>query len=50
MPMNLTKPEQIEQWMNAPVGDALALQGPLPDNALRIVARGLKEDRRLAKT
>jgi putative SOS response-associated peptidase YedK len=46
MPVILTKPDQIELWMTAPIGDALALQLPLPDGALRIVARGQKEDRR----
>src|SRR5450432_1564735 len=39
---------QIEQWMSAPIGDALALQLPLPDDALRIVARGHKADPRTA--
>jgi putative SOS response-associated peptidase YedK len=46
MPVILTKPEQIELWMTAPIGDALALQLPLPDDALHIVARGLKADPR----
>jgi putative SOS response-associated peptidase YedK len=35
MPVILTKPEQIEEWMSAPIADALALQLPLPDDALR---------------
>jgi putative SOS response-associated peptidase YedK len=48
MPVILTKAEQIEQWMSAPIAEALALQLPLREEALRIVARGLKEDRRLA--
>ena len=30
--------------MTAPANDALALQRPLPDDALRIVAHGQKQD------
>ena len=44
MPVVLTEPEEIETWMTAPAADALALQRPLPDGALRIVARGRKMD------
>ncbi len=44
MPVILTKPEEIELWMTAPAADVLALQRPLPDGALRIVARGEKKD------
>ena len=44
MPVVLTKPDEIETWMTAPAADALALQRPLPDGALRIVARGRKMD------
>jgi putative SOS response-associated peptidase YedK len=46
MPVILTNPDQIELWMTAPISDALALQLPLPDGALRIVARGQKADPR----
>ena len=44
MPVILTTPEEIETWMSAPSADALKLQRPLPDGALRIVARGLRQD------
>jgi len=44
MPVILIEPEEIETWMTAPATDALGLQRPLPDGALRIVARGRKMD------
>lgn len=44
MPVILTTPAEIEVWMNAPANEALALQRPLPDGGLRIVARGRKQD------
>ena len=44
MPVVLTTPEEIETWMSAPSADALKLQRPLPDGALGIVARGLRQD------
>jgi putative SOS response-associated peptidase YedK len=45
MPVILTTPAEIEQWMTAPTEDALKMQRPLRDNALKIVARGAKEDK-----
>jgi putative SOS response-associated peptidase YedK len=40
MPVILTAPAEIETWLTAPFREALKLQRPLPDGALRIVARG----------
>ncbi len=44
MPVILTQPDEIEAWMTAPWDEACRLQRPLPDGALRIVARGAKAD------
>ena len=44
MPVILTQTEELEAWMAAPWADARALQRPLPDGALQIVACGEKED------
>lgn len=44
MPVILTRPEEIETWMRAPWSEACALQRPLPDGALEIVARGDRKD------
>jgi putative SOS response-associated peptidase YedK len=45
MPVILTTPDEVETWMTASPDEALRLQRPLLDGALRIVARGVKEDR-----
>jgi putative SOS response-associated peptidase YedK len=44
MPVILHSADAIEAWMTAPVDEALKLQRPLPDGALRIVAKGKKQD------
>ena len=40
MPVILTTQAEVDTWLTAAAKDALALQRPLPDGALRIVARG----------
>ena len=44
MPVILTRPEELETWLEAPVEDALRLQRPLADGLLKVVARGAKQD------
>ena len=43
MPVILT-PADYDTWLTAPIPDALALQRPLPDGLLQIVARGEMQD------
>lgn len=44
MPVILRTAEEVETWLTADTPAALAMQKPLPDDALRIVARGSKSD------
>jgi putative SOS response-associated peptidase YedK len=44
MPVILTTPAELAQWLKGDTVEALKLQRPLPDEALRIVAKGERQD------
>jgi putative SOS response-associated peptidase YedK len=47
-PCRSSTPEEHDAWLRAPWGEAKALQRPLPDGSLQMVATGEKEDPALA--
>jgi putative SOS response-associated peptidase YedK len=44
MPVIFTRPDEVDAWLTLPVAEALQMQKPLSDGALKIVAQGEKED------
>jgi putative SOS response-associated peptidase YedK len=44
MPVLLTEEDEWNIWLSGPEDEAMALQRPLPANALRVVASGEKSD------
>ena len=49
MPVILTTSDEVDRWLQADTAEALALQRPLTDDALRIVAKGEREDGAVAE-
>ncbi len=44
MPVILRTTQEVDAWLTLPTPEAVALQRPLPDGVLQIVARGSKQD------
>jgi putative SOS response-associated peptidase YedK len=44
MPVILISAKEIDLWITGTRAGALTLRRPLPDNPLRVVARGLEKD------
>lgn len=44
MPLILRTGEEMERWLAAPAAEVPALQRPLPDHTLQVVARGERKD------
>lgn len=44
MPVILTAEPDLELWLTAPIAEAIALQRPLPEGLLRVVATGQRSD------
>jgi putative SOS response-associated peptidase YedK len=44
MPVVLRTQDDIDRWMTAPADEAIKMQRPLPDGALKIVATGERKD------
>jgi putative SOS response-associated peptidase YedK len=49
MPVILTTPAEVDIWLEAETAEALAVKRPLADDALRIVAKGEREDGAVAE-
>jgi len=44
MPVILTTEEEFDIWLRAPAAEAMALQRPMADGALSIVAKGERQN------